>query len=153
VRPVALATAMMLLLGGLTGCASRTESYCSAMKHDQAQLQRLASSSDHKGRDVLGQSLVVFKDLQSKSPDDIAPDWDTFVYAWSGLTDALHAAGVDPATFRPGRKPAGVSTGEYRAITQAASELGSAKVLDAAHRIEDHASSVCKVDLAGSALS
>jgi hypothetical protein len=142
----------LLLASGLTGCASDTEKYCSTLEDDNAQLQKLASSSDKRQGQVLKGSLAVFEELQSKAPHDVAPDWNDFVYAWGSVVDAFDAAGIGPSQFTPDKKPAGLSTGQFQAIKQAAAELGSEKVQAAAARIEDHAQAVCKVSLGGSGL-
>lgn len=149
---VRAAVALFLLLGVLTGCASQTEKYCSAVKDDNKTLQKLASTSGKSSGDVVGKSLDIFKDLQDKAPHDVTAEWDTFVSAWQGLSDALHSAGVDPSQLEAGKKPAGVSEAQYQAVTGAAEELRSQRVLDAAQGIERHASDVCKVELGGSGL-
>ncbi len=151
-RSLARLMAGLLLVGSLAGCASDTEKYCSALKDDKAALQKLASSSDKPAGDVLHGSLRIFEDLQGKAPHDIAPDWNDFVYAWRSVVDAFDAAGIAPPDFTPDKKPAGMSTGQFHAIKQAAAELGSQKVQGAAGRIEDHGRTVCKVDLGGSGL-
>jgi hypothetical protein len=149
-RLAAAAVAALLLATVPAGCASQQEKYCSALKDDNAQLKKLAS--DKPAGEVLHRGLAIFQDLQSKAPQDIAGDWADFTYAWKSLVDAFDAAGVDPAHFDPEHQPAGVSTGQFQAIKQAAAELESQKVQAAASRIEDHAQSVCKVDLGGSGL-
>ena len=146
------ALAGLLLVGGLAGCASPTEKYCSTLKDDKAELGRLASSSDKPQGQVLRDSLGVFEDLQDAAPQDIAADWDDFVFAWRSLVDALDEAGVDPGDFDPAHPPAGVSKAQVDQIEQAAEELRSDKVTAAATRIEDHAQSVCKVSLGGAGL-
>jgi hypothetical protein len=142
----------LLLVATLTGCASQTEKYCSTLKDDNAELQKLASGSDQPAGRVLDRSLAIFEELQGKAPHDVAADWNDFVYAWKSVVDAFRAAGVDPARFDPARRPPGVSTGQFQAIKQAAAELDSETVQAAAARIEDHAQTVCKVDLGGSGL-
>jgi len=151
-RPLVGTLVGLLLASSLVGCASHTERYCSTLKDDRAQLQKLASSSDQAQGQVLQGSLAIFEDLQSKAPHDVAPDWDDFVFAWRSVVEAFDAAGTDPSRFTPDKKPAGMSTGQFQAIKQAAAELGSQKVQAAAARIEDHAQTVCKVSLGGPGL-
>lgn len=151
-RPLVGTLAGLLLASSLAGCASQTERYCSTLKDDKAQLQKLASSADQTHGQVLQGSLAIFEDLQNKAPHDVAPDWNDFVFAWRSVVEAFAAAGTDPSRFTPDKKPAGMSTGQFQAIKQAAAELGSQKVQAAAARIEDHAQVVCKVSLGGSGL-
>lgn len=150
--PLVAGLAGLLLAGSLAGCASPTEKYCSTLKDDKAKLQKLASSSDTPGRQVLHGSLAVFEDLKQAAPQDIAGDWGDFVFAWRSLVDAFDAAGVDPSTFTPDKRPAGVSEAEFEAIKQAAAGLEEEPVRLAARRIEDHAQTICKVDLGGGGL-
>ncbi len=144
--------AVVLVAAGLSGCASHTERYCSTLKDDSAALKKLSAESGKPGGEVLQRSLAIFTELRSAAPPDVAPDWNDFVYAWKTVVDAFAAAGVDPARFDPSRRPPGVSTGQFQAIKQAAAELGSQKVRAAAARIEDHARTVCKVELGRSGL-
>jgi glucose-6-phosphate isomerase len=152
VRALVGTLAGLLLVSSLAGCASATDRYCSTLKDDKAQLQKLASSSDKAPGRVLTGSLAVFEDLQHRAPHDVAADWNDFVFAWRAVVDAFAAAGTDPSRFDPDQKPAGMSTGQFQAIKQAAAELGSQKVQAAAARIEDHAQTVCRVGLGGSGL-
>ena len=144
-RPVAGALAGLLLVSSLGGCASQKEKYCSTLRDDKAALTKLASA---KG-DVLARSLRMFTELRDRAPQDVKADWTQFVGAWQAVADAFHAAGVDPRHFDPAHRPAGVSTGQFQSIKQAASELRSEDVQLAAARIEDHARVVCNVDLGG----
>lgn len=145
VRVVILTCA--LLVASLTGCASATEKYCGAVKGDRAALQRLSSSASDPKSDVVGDSLTIFDDLRDLAPEDVADEWDTFVFAWQGLADELKAAGVDAAGYSLDKRPAGVTEKQYADIKGAAEDLRSARVLDAARGIEDHAKEICKVDL------
>ena len=151
-RSAAAALAGLLLASSLTGCASPTEKYCSTLKDDKAKLGKLADSSDKPQAQVLHDSLALFEDLHDAAPKDVAGDWGDFVFAWRSVVDALDEAGVDPGSFDPAHPPAGVSTAQVQAIEQAAEELRSDKVTAAATRIEDHAQTICKVDLGGSGL-
>jgi hypothetical protein len=155
VRHLAPALAVALLCAGLAGCTSQQKRYCSAVEHQQGPLAKLAAGSGERGGDpggdpggdVVGDSLAIFTDLAAQAPDDVAGDWDTVVFAWQQLDDALTAAGISADDVRPGQRPAGVSAAEYRALTGAAEQLRSPRVLAAAGSIQQHARDVCKVDL------
>jgi hypothetical protein len=142
----------VILLSALTGCASRTETYCSTLRGDKATLQGLAAKADKPGSDVIGQSLDIFSDLHDKAPSDLTDEWATFESAWRGLDHALSEAGVSPQQFRDGKKPAGVSTSQYAAIQRAAERFRSQRVVAAAEGIQQQAQDVCKVNLGGSGL-
>lgn len=150
-RHLAPALAVALLCAGLAGCTSQQERYCSAVEDQQGPLAELAAGSGerggHPGGDVVGDSLAIFTDLSAQAPDDVAGDWDTVVFAWQQLDDALTSAGISADDVRPGQRPAGVSAAEYRTLTGAAEELRSPRVLAAAGSIQQHARDVCKVDL------
>ncbi|HET7385948.1 MAG TPA: hypothetical protein VFJ19_04710 [Nocardioidaceae bacterium] len=141
----------VVLAAGQAGCASRTDAYCSTLKDEKAVLSQVAGGGGPSSRRSMDRVLRVFRELRDKAPADIAPDWDTLVGAFSRLSDALRAAGVDPGHFTPGKRPPGVSTGEYHEITQAALALSSTRVLAAAGRIQDEARQVCHVSLGGEA--
>jgi hypothetical protein len=136
-----------LLVVTLTGCASDTEKYCGALKDDKAPLQRLSAHAGDGSSDVIDGSLTIFNNLRSLAPQDVSDEWATFVFAWRGLKDALDAAGVDPADYRPDTKPAGITKTQFADVKGAAEELRSPRVLDAARGIEQHAQDICKVDL------
>lgn len=138
----------LLVTGSLAGgCASPTEDYCSTLKADKARLEKLAATSDKPGTDVLHGSLTVFQQLEDASPQDIHGDWSDFVFAWKNLVEAFDAAGIKPSQFDPAHQPAGMSDAEFKQITEAAAGLRSEPVRLAARRIEDHAQTICKVDL------
>ena len=143
----ALLASGMLVLVSLSGCADQTEKYCSTLEDDKQALTDLAKNADEPGSDLFGESLAVFEELRDEAPDDVADEWDTFVFAWQGLADAFDEAGVDPGEYQPGKKPPGVSDEEAKAIEGAALELASPRVADAGDGIEQHARDVCKVDL------
>ena len=151
-RPWPAVLAGLLLVSSLAGCASQKETYCSTLKSDNAKLQKLAGSAGKPGAQVLHGSLAVFEDLKQAAPPDIAGDWDDFAFAWKSLVDAFDAAHVDPASFDPEHRPAGVSEAEFAQIKQAAAALQAEPVQLAARRIEDHAQTICKVNLGGGGL-
>ena len=147
VRLVVAGLAAVLVAAGLSACGSRTDDYCSTLRDDQQTLQRLAAGKGEPGTDPVHGTLEVFTSLRDKAPEDVTDEWDTMVYAWQTLADALDRAGVDPSTYRAGSRPPGVTPAQQKAIAQAAAELSSARVLDAGRGIEQHALDVCKVDL------
>jgi hypothetical protein len=139
-----------LLAAGLTGCAHGTDSYCSALAADQKQLTSLSRQSAQPGQAgsrALRTTVRVLGGLNDKAPDDIADDWSTLVDALQGLVDAVDATGAAPGDFTGGRRPRGVTEGEYQSVVQAATELQSTSVQQAGKSIEQHALDVCKVDL------
>jgi hypothetical protein len=52
--------------------------------------------------------------------------------------------------FEAGERPEGMSAEDYDRISQAAVQLRSTRVVEAATGIEQHAQDVCEVDLTGS---
>ncbi|NUR09648.1 MAG: hypothetical protein HOQ22_08775 [Nocardioidaceae bacterium] len=132
-----------LLATGLTSCTSSTESYCASLKDDKKQLTGQAAQGD------LHRTVTLLAGLRDEAPDDISGEWDTLVTAIQDLVDAVDATGAKLSQFQGGRKPAGVTTGQYRAVQQAAGELSSTRVQQAGQSIEQHALDVCKVDLGG----
>lgn len=136
----------MLVLVSLSGCADQTEKYCGTLEDRRATLTDLAKSADRPGSDFIGESLAVLEDFRRDAPDDVVDEWDTVVFAWQGLADAIEAAGVDPGDYRPGNRPPGVSDAEAKTTADAALELASPRVTDAGDGIEQHADDVCAVD-------
>ena len=149
VRALAIAAAGLLVSASVTSC-SHGASYCGTLKQDRKQLAALSAQtagSSGKGSRALTRTVALLSDLRDQSPSDIRDDWDTLVQAMQGLADAVKASGADPAEFRGGRRPAGVTEGQLRAVQQAAAELQATPVEQATKSIEQHALDVCKVDL------
>lgn len=142
----ALLAGGVLVLVTLSGCADQTEKYCSTLEDKQATLTDLAKSADQPGSDFIGESLAVLEDLRRDAPADVVDEWDTIIFAWQGLAEAIDAAGVDPAEYQSGKMPPGVDDAKAKAIEGAAVELASPRVADAGKGIEQHADDVCKVD-------
>lgn len=139
----------LAVLGCLSGCSNDTESYCSTLKDDQKQLQKLAGAANQPGSGSLDDSIDVLTELRDGAPDDISTEWSTLVAALGDLADAVTASGADLGDFGAGKPPPGVSTGQLRAVREAAAELRSTRVQQAGASIEQHARDVCKVDLGG----
>jgi hypothetical protein len=150
IRASAAALAAVLLSAGLTGCSSRTDGYCSTLEDAGPRLERLASTAQKPQGDVMADSLQVLEELRDQAPEEVADEWDTLVLAWDGMTEALDAAGAAPSAFASGERPDGVSSADYAAVRQAARQLSSTPVRQAAQGIEQHALDVCQVDLGGS---
>ena len=148
-RAAAAAVATLLLSAGLTACTSSTESYCSQLKDDQKKLERDSANAAKPGSNALGDTVSLLTGLQDKAPDDISDDWDTLVSALKNLEDAVKATGADYGDFVAGKKPPRVTDGQFNAVQQAAGELSSTRVQQAATSIQQHALDVCKVDLGG----
>ncbi|HET6624950.1 MAG TPA: hypothetical protein VFG63_01040 [Nocardioidaceae bacterium] len=145
-----LLAGVLLLPVGLSGCSSATETYCASLADEKQTLTDLAGSAQAPGADAFADSLTVFRRLRDDAPGDIRDEWDTYVFAWEGVTDAFTAAGVNPQDYTPGTTQGstpGVTEEQARAIEDAAAELRSPRVLDAGKGIEQHARDVCKVDL------
>lgn len=133
----------------LTSCGSGA-SYCSTLKAEQPQLKRLSAQvakPGAAGSHALDQTVTVLDGLRSTAPDDISADWDTLVQALGGLRDAVRASGAAPGDFAAGKRPTGVTQGQYNAVTQAAAELQATPVQQSSASVEQHAQDVCKVDL------
>jgi hypothetical protein len=144
-----MAVAGLLVSAALTSC-SHGRSYCGTLEHDRKQLATLttqAGSGSGSGSRALTRTVSLLSDLRDQSPDDIRDDWDTLVQAMQGLAAAVKASGADASAFRGGRRPAGVTEGQFRAVQQAAAELQATPVEQATKSIEQHALDVCKVDL------
>lgn len=140
------------LLAGTVACQSQREAYCSALREERQAIVELNRQAG-KGRDgVIDDSIAVFERLRDDAPDDLVDEWDTYIRAWRGLDRALERADVDESMFRRDRQPPGVSDAEHAAIEDAARQLRSPRVVDAAGGIEQQARDVCEVDLSGSRL-
>ena len=148
-RLPALAVAVVLAASTLTACGG-DHSYCSTLREDKPRLEELAKRTGEKGATgtaALGDTVTTLRGLRDDAPDDLADEWDTLVGALEGLRDAVEESGADASDFAGGRRPAGVTTGQYDAVVRAARELSSTRVQQAGASIEQHAQDVCKVDL------
>jgi hypothetical protein len=147
-RALAGGLAALMICSGLTAC-SKSQSYCETLKGDRKQLAALSKQTSAKtgGSRALTRTVSLLSELRDEAPDDITADWDTLVQALDGLAEAVKASGAEPGDFRGGRRPAGVTAGQYRAVRQAAAELQATPVEQATKSIEQHALDVCKVDL------
>ena len=144
------ALAAVLLLPVLAaGCASQQEQYCSALEEEKQTLAELGEGGfDETG--TVSATTDVFQRLADEAPDDLRDEWDALTGAWRGLERALEAAGADETMFEDGERPDGMSAEDYDRISQAAVQLRSTRVVEAASGIEQHGQDVCGVDLTGS---
>lgn len=141
-RRLAVVLALLLLVA-LSGCgASRTEGYCDQLKKDRAKFSELDS-----GTSSLVSNVELFQRLSDKAPEDLSDEWQTFLNAIRGVSDALKDAGVKPSEFKQGKPSEGLSVAHRKAISDAADQLTSPSVLGAANGIEQQAKDVCKIDL------
>ncbi len=141
--------AVLLLPVLLAGCSSQQEEYCSALEEEQQTLAELGEGGFEESGTV-ARTTDVFQRLTEEAPEDLRDEWDTLTGAWRGLEQALQAAGADESMFEAGERPEGMSAEDYDRISQAAVQLRSTRVVEAATGIEQHAQDVCEVDLTGS---
>ncbi len=135
--------ALVVVLPLLAGCG-HGQSYCDAVKDRQSELGSIVESGD---RTALIQALPVFQDLTGKAPADVAPDWKLLVARISDLQTALDDAGVDPASYDPGQRPAGLSTEERARIRSAAAQLAAADTQQALANVQQEVLDVCHTPL------
>lgn len=133
----------LLLLVPLA-CRDDETDYCSAMASDQ---KLFAEMQDDPGGLGLLKHRATLHDLGDKAPDDLRDEWQTFLGALDALAKTLHDVGVDPGDFVDGRPPATLGATERTRIADAASELSSQDVVQAADGIEQQAKDVCKLQL------
>ncbi len=151
-RPSTVRTALaavLLLPVLLAGCSSQQEEYCSALEEEQQTLAELGEGGFEESGTV-ARTTDVFQRLTEEAPEDLRDEWDTLTGAWRGLEQALQVAGADESMFEAGERPEGMSAEDYDRISQAAVQLRSTRVVEAATGIEQHAQDVCEVDLTGS---
>ena len=141
-RLAAVVAAVMLF--SLTGCGDPMEDYCSQLREDRKEFAEMLESSSSSA--LIG-NLPMLRELSEKSPDDLSDEWRIFLDAIEDLDQAIERAGVKPSDFDDGKAPAGLSTGEKKAIAEAAGQMTTEEVITAATGIEQQARDVCKVNL------
>ncbi len=139
---VALVVAMLLPLAACGEDQSAT--YCTDLQQHRKQLADMLESSSPSA--LLG-NLPMLHDLGDKSPRDLVDEWQTFLGALNGLDEAIKDAGVEPGDFEDGKPPAGLSVAEKKAIADAANQMSTEDVVQAASGIEQQARDVCKLNL------
>ncbi|HEX4978142.1 MAG TPA: hypothetical protein VFV40_09785 [Nocardioides sp.] len=148
-RTRGVVAAVLLLPVLVAGCSSQQERYCSALEEEQQTLAELGEGGFEESGTV-GRTTDVFERLAQEAPEDLRDEWDALTGAWLGLERALRAADADESMFEAGERPEGMSAEDYDRISQAAVQLRSTRVVEAASGIEQHAQDVCGVDLTGS---
>lgn len=146
-RGVAAVVVLAVGLGGCGGDEDASGGYCEVLREERTTLGELAERAGEPGTDVLTPTLEAIGRLREAAPAELADEYDTVYYAWEGMVEAVREAGVDPAEFRPGETPDGVSAAQARRLTQVATALGGARVVSASAGLEDHARQVCDVEL------
>jgi hypothetical protein len=118
-------------------------SYCDAVKSHRDQLSEIEQGGTSSTLDA----LPILRDLRDRSPDDVRADWNRMVAAFDRLHDALHAAGVDPATYDPKHPPAGLTADDRAAIDAAVAGVTSAETAQAWLSVQQEARDVCHTPL------
>jgi hypothetical protein len=142
-RRLAASLVAVLLLGS-AGCGSSEKDYCAALKGDQ---ELFAEMQDDTSGLALLKHRSDLHDLADQAPDDLADEWQTFLGAVDAFASTLRGVGVAPDDFKDGQPPAGLSATDRTLIANAASELSSPDVVEAANGIEQQAKDVCKLQL------
>jgi len=134
----------VVLLAAPQACGDPEKDYCSALEADQQMFAEM--QDDPSGLGLLKQRSALRR-LADKAPDDLSDEWQTLLGALDSLATTLDETGVDPGDFVGGKPPAGLSAADRTRIGNAASELSSADVVEAANGIEQQAKDVCKLQL------
>jgi hypothetical protein len=142
-----LGPVLALLAALLVGCSSEQGDYCGALKDEKAAFTRLAAAAESKDPGYLSDALALFERMRTVAPSELRDEWDTVVFAWSDVVDALDAAGIESEAFDPDKRPDGVSAAQFANVRAVAAKLASARVLDAVGGINDYAKEACDVDL------
>jgi hypothetical protein len=137
-----MAAVVVAVLLPLAGCGG--EDYCGALEQQRTEIADMTGSGSPS---ALLDGLPMLRELAEKAPDDVADEWQTLIGALDGLDDAITAAGVDPADFKEGKPPAGLSDADQKAIADAAGQIGTDEVVQATSGIEQQARDVCKINL------
>ncbi len=140
---MALAVLSTAVLGGCGG--DPEDQYCSAVRDEKPTLDRLARESKKADTDVVTPTLAAFERLQEQAPPELSDEYQTVVFAYQDLVEAIDHAGIDPQGYRPGKRPPGLSDLEARQLAAVAAKLSSPHVTDAVAGIEQHAKEVCQV--------
>lgn len=136
--------ASALLALALTGCASDQERYCGSVEDHQAELSDLLAAG---GEGALLDALDVFRELADDAPSDIRDEWALVNDRIAALSDALDAAGVDPASYDAEKPPAELADDDRVRIEDAARDLGARETQEALAAVEQQALDVCRMPL------
>lgn len=150
-RRVVVPLVALALLAGTAACGGggEEEDYCAAFLDRREELSDLAAQQAEAARtggtvDVLTPTLAAFEDLRASAPADLQDEWDTLVFAYRDLAEAVEDSGVDPAEFRVGEVPEGLAPADRRVLARVASKLGASRVVEAANGIEGYSAQVCE---------
>lgn len=146
-----MAALVALVTVGLSGCADDQDDYCGAFLDSREELSELATrQAASKGSvDVLTPSVAAFEDLRDRAPAELRDEWDTVVFAYEDLADAVRRTGVDPGEFVVGEVPEGLTATDRRALARVAGKLGSPRVVEAVSGIEAYSAQVCEEEPSG----
>jgi hypothetical protein len=135
--------AAVLALGAVS-CGDPEKSYCAALSADQ---ELFAAMADDTSGLALLKHRSTLHQLGDKAPSDLTDEWQTFLGAIDAFDQTLHETGVKPDEFVDGQAPATLSPEVRTRIVNAANELSSDDVVQAADAIEQQAKDVCKLQL------
>ena len=103
----------LLVTGPLTGCSDDDKGgYCDALRAKQVthQARRPVGSQGPGLPDRCTRAVRAAAGCRTRGLRD---EWDTVVFAWSDLVDALDGADTTRREFDPGKRPDGVSAAEF----------------------------------------
>ncbi len=135
---------VLALLLALAGCGGSTvDDYCKDLGQQRKEMADMVSSESPT---ALLSHLPMLRELAEKAPEDLQDEWQTFLDAVEGLDKAIDRAGVKASDFKDGQPPAGLSEGDRKAVADAAGEIRTDEVVQAAAGIEQQARDVCKIN-------
>jgi hypothetical protein len=149
-RRAAAALAAAVLATGLAACSDPQDDYCETFLDSRQRLSDLAgqqaeaAQQGSEGVDVVTPTLESFEELRTLAPEELQDEWDTLVFAYRDLVEALEAAGVDPADFLGGEPPEDLPPDVRRELARVAGKIDSPRVVEAANGVEGHAAQVCE---------
>ena len=144
-RARVLGIGLATVLLPLAGCGGNDyDSYCNDLRAHQKEISQMVDSTSPS---ALLSHLPMLHELAGKAPQDLTDEWQTFLGALDHLQNALDDAGVKAADFQDGKPPAGLSAADRTAIADAADQISTDEVSQAASGIEQEGRDVCKVNL------
>jgi hypothetical protein len=155
--PAVLSTLVLgaSLLAGCGGGGNSTDAYCKDLKAAKADFSSLGSSTPDFNK--FDQVISTFHKLAKSAPTEVKPDWQTLDGALTTLQKDLADAGLSLKDLGPisqGKLPDGMTQDQLSALAPklqtAFGKLENDKFQKASDKIEKHAKSTCKIDLAKS---
>jgi hypothetical protein len=149
-RRAAAVLVVAFLASGVAACSDPQDDYCETFLDSRQRLSDLAgqqaeaAQQGSEGVDVVTPTLQSFEELRTLAPDELQDEWDTLVFAYRDLAEALESAGVDPADFQDGQPPEDLPPDVRRELARVAGKLDSPRVVEAANGVEGHAAQVCE---------